>query len=324
MSREGHGARLLSQQGEFMRRKNTFAAEFKKNRSLFLMILPAAALTFFLAYLPMSVLVLAFKNFRYDQGVFGSPWHGFENFRYLFASGAGWTITRNTIFFNLLNLVTAHSLSILIAIIITEMRGRHYKKFTQSVIILPHFISWVIVGTFVFNIFNYENGVLNHLLISLGRDPINMYSIPKAWVWIICAFNAWKNCGYLSIIYIAAITNVDQECYEAADVDGANIFQKVRHIMLPSILPTIIVMVLLSIGRILRGDFEMFYQIVGNNGQLFNATDVIDTFVFRSLNTNTNLGMTTAANLYQSVLCFVIIMAVNAVIKKVDSEYALF
>jgi putative aldouronate transport system permease protein len=298
--------------------------EFSKNKALFFMILPAVLLVFVLNYIPMTGLILAFKNYRYDRGIFGSAWNGLENFRYLFSSGTGFVITRNTFLYNLLNLVTSQGLAILIAIIISEMRGKMYKKFCQSVIFLPYFISWVIVGTFVFNIFNYESGVVNNILKAMNREPVNVYAKPEVWPWIICAFNAWKWCGYNSIIYIAAIMGIDRDCYEAADIDGANVFQKILHITLPSIRPTMITMLLLQVGRILRGDFEMFYQIVGNNGQLFNATDVIDTYVFRSLLTNANLGMTAAATLYQSVLCFIIIMVVNHVVKKAEPEYALF
>lgn len=305
-------------------KKKGLIHEFKKNKALFVMIAPATILVFIMAYLPMSGLVLAFKNYRYDKGVFGSAWNGFENFRYLFSSGTGWLITRNTILYNLLNLVTSQLLAVIIAIIISEMAGRKYKRFTQSVIFLPYFISWVIVGTFVFGIFNYETGMLNNIRAFFGKDYINVYSMPHVWPWIICAFNAWKWCGYNSIIYIAAITGIDGECFEAADIDGANVFHKIRYITMPSIRPTLITMILLQVGRILRGDFEMFYQIVGNNGQLYNATDVIDTYVFRSLLTNANLGMTAAATFYQSVLCFVIIVAVNRIVKGVDEDYALF
>lgn len=303
---------------------SSFAHEFKKNRPLFIMIAPMVILIFVLSYIPMSGLVLAFKNYRFDQGVFGSAWNGFENFRYLFSSGTGWLITKNTILYNVLNLITSQALAILIAIAITEMKGKYFKKISQSVIFLPYFISWVIVGTFVYNLFNYETGLLNSILESLGHESVNFYSMPGVWPIIICLFNSWKWCGYNSVIYIAAITGIDGECYEAAEIDGANIFQRIKFITLPSIKPTIITMLLLQVGRILRGDFEMFYQIVGNNGQLYNATDVIDTYVFRSLMQNSNLGMTAAATFYQSILCFIIIIVVNQVVKKIDKDLALF
>ena len=289
-----------------------------------MMILPAAIIIIIFSYLPMSGLVLAFKDYLYNLGVFGSEWNGLENFRFLFESGTGWLITKSTILYNLLNLVTSQGLAILIAVAITEMKVIPFKKVTQSVIFFPYFISWVIVGTFVYNIFNYETGLLNTILTTFGADKVNVYSMPWVWPIIICVFNAWKWSGYNSVIYIAAITGIDTECYEAAQIDGANIFQRIRYITIPGIKPTIITMLLLNVGRILRGDFEMFYQIVGNNGQLFNATDVIDTYVFRSLTTSANLGMTAAATFYQSILCFVIIMVVNAIVKKIDKDMALF
>lgn len=297
-----------------------FMEEVKKNKALFVMAAPAVLLVLVMQYLPMSGLVLAFKNYRYDMGVFGSDWNGLANFSYLFSSGTGWLITRNTILYNLLNLITSQMLAVLIAIFITEMNGKIFKKVSQSVIFLPYFISWVIVGVFVYNIFNYETGLMNGLLTSVGFEAVNMYDKPGAWPAIICIFNSWKWCGYNSVIYIAAITGVDSEIYEAASIDGATIFQRIRAITLPSIKPTIITMLLLQVGRILRGDFEMFYQIVGNNGQLYNATDVIDTYVFRSLMQNSNIGMTAAASFYQSALCFIIIMVVNAVVKRIDAD----
>ena len=272
----------------------------------------------------MSGLILAFKNYRFDLGVFGSDWNGIENFRYLFESGTGWLITKNTIVYNLVNLITSQLLAIIIAIFISEINKKFFKKISQSLIFLPYFISWVIVGTFVFAIFNYETGLLNSIIKALGGDPVNVYEMPGIWPVIIACFNSWKWCGYNSVIYIAAIVGVDAEIYEAASVDGANIFQRIRNITLPSIRATIITMLLLNVGRILRGDFEMFYQIVGQNGQLFNATDVIDTYVFRSLLQNSNLGMSAAASLYQSILCFVIIIVVNRIVKKVDESNALF
>lgn len=313
----------MTQGGKHMK-KHGFVYEFKKNKALFFMVAPTVLLVLVMSYLPMSGLILAFKNYRFDLGVFGSEWNGLENFRYLFQSGAGWLITRNTILYNLLNLITSQGLAIIVAVVISELTGRIFKKITQSVIFLPYFISWVIVGTFVFNIFNYETGVLNNIITAFGGEKVNVYSMPGVWPWIICIFNAWKWVGYNSIIYIAAITSIDAECYEAADIDGANVFQKIWYITFPSIRPTIITMLLLQVGRILRGDFEMFYQIVGNNGQLYDATDVIDTYVFRSLLTNSNFGMTAAATFYQSVLCFIIIMVVNQIVKKIEADYALF
>jgi putative aldouronate transport system permease protein len=301
-----------------------FLHEFGKNRALFFMAAPAVILVLVLQYFPMAGLTLAFKNYRFNLGIFGSPWYGLNNFRYLFQSGTGFRITRNTFLYNLVNLLTSQALAIVVAVFISELSGRLYKRFCQSVIFLPYFISWVIVGTFVFNIFNYETGIINGVLKSLGVEPVNVYGMPQVWPVIICIFNSWKWVGYNSIIFIASITAIDPECFEAADIDGANIFQKIWYITFPSIRPTVIIVLLLHMGRILRGDFQMFYQIVGNNGQLYNATDVIDTYVFRSLVSNANLGMTASATLYQSVLCFITIMVVNQIVRKIEADYSLF
>lgn len=305
-------------------KKDGFIAEFKRNKALFAMAAPAVLLVLIMQYLPMSGLVLAFKNYRYDLGIFNSPWNGLNNFKFLFSSGTGWRITRNTILYNLLNLITSQLLAVVVAIFITEIHRKIFKKVTQTIILLPYFISWVVVGVFVFSIFNYETGLINTIIKGAGGEPVNFYGMPIAWPFIICIFNSWKWTGYNSVIYIAAITGIDGEIGEAASIDGANIFQRIRYITLPSIRPTLVTMILLQVGRILRGDFEMFYQIIGLNGQLFNMTDVIDTYVFRSLVTNPDIGMTAAATFYQSVLCFVIIMVVNTVVKKIDEDYALF
>lgn len=310
--------------GEWKMKGNGFAAEWKKNKALFTMLLPAVICVFCLCYLPLSGLLLAFKNYSYAKGIFGSAWCGLDNFRFLFVSGKGWSITRNTILYNLVNLIVSQGLALIVAIVISEMSGKYFKKVTQSIIFLPYFISWIVVGSFVQSIFNYEMGSMNHILTSLGFEKINMYGIPSAWVYIIVFFNAWKWVGYNSVIYIASISGLDRECFEAADIDGANIFQKIRYITLPGIRPTVILIFLMHLGQVLRGDFQMFFQIVGMNGLLYDATDVIDTYVFRSLMSGSDMGMTAAATFYQSVLCFVIIVTVNALVRKADSDVALF
>ncbi|MEG1426486.1 MAG: ABC transporter permease subunit [Oscillospiraceae bacterium] len=304
--------------------KKGLLQELKKNKIMWLMVLPAIILVFVMSYLPMSGIILAFKDYKYNAGIFGSEWTGFDNFKFFFLSGTGWTVTRNTLLYNVVNLFTTQSLAIVVAVIITEMTGKYFKKISQSILFLPYFISWIIVGIFVYNIFNFETGTMNTILKQFGMDPINIYDKPYVWPFIIVFFNSWKWVGYTSVVYIASITGIDGACLEAADIEGANIFQKIRYITIPAITPTIITMLLLNISKILRGDFQMFYQIVGNNGQLFNATDVIDTFVFRSLITSGDISMSSAATFYQSVLCFIIIMVVNTSIKKISPDNALF
>ncbi len=310
-----------------MKQKATFRMELKKNWPLFLMIAPAVLLVFVFSYLPMGGLVLAFKEYKFNLGILGSPWaknHGLYNFRFLFLSGKGWTITRNTILYNIATLSLSQLIGLMLAVFISEMYGRWFKRTVQSLVFIPYFISWIIVGAFVLNIFNYENGVMNTLIKQAGGKPVNVYAIPAAWPYIIVAFHSWKWGGYNSIIYIAAITNLDAECMEAAEIDGASIWQRIFHVVIPSILPTIVIILLLNLGGILRGDFQMFYQIVGNNGQLFNITEVIDTYVFRSLTSGADFGMTAAAAFYQNIVCFAIIVTVNALVKRFSADYALF
>ncbi|MDR1542461.1 MAG: ABC transporter permease subunit [Clostridiales bacterium] len=283
--------------------------------------------TFLMSYIPMSGIILAFKNYRYDMGIFGSPWaanFGFDNFRFFFISGSGFRVSVNTILYNLLNTAVSQVLSITVALLLCEMKKKWFKRVSQSVIFLPYFISWTIVGAFVYNMFDSRKGWFNHMLTALGGEPVDMYLIPWVWVIVICFFNAWKWVGYGSVIYIAAIMGIDVECYEAANLDGASVTQKIRYITLPGIKNTIVIILLLNLGRILRGDFQMFYQIIGNNGQLFRMTDVIDTFVFRSLINSADLSMTAAAAFYQSFFCFIIIVTVNSLIKRFEPDYALF
>nr|MCR4718650.1 ABC transporter permease subunit [Bacillota bacterium] len=263
-------------------------------------------------------------NYNVSKGIFGSPWAGFDNFKFFFMSGSAWTLTKNTMLYNLAFLVVNVTLEVMLAIFISEMAKNKVIKVCQSIMLLPHFISWVVVAVFLFGILNFENGSLNRMLISVGAQPVHVYSDTVAWKYILVALNSWKAVGYGSIVYLSAIMGVDISCYESAEIDGANQWQRIVHITLPMIKPTIITMVLLSIGSLLRGNFEMFYQIIGNNAMLYNSTDIIDTFVFRSLLTNSNMGMNSAAALYQSVLCFITITTVNAIVRKVDRDNALF
>jgi len=215
-------------------------------------------------------------------------------------------------------------LQVSVAIMLANINGKIFKKTTQTFLFLPYFISWVVVGSFVYNILNFEFGALNTFLRSVGLDPVNVYGNPPIWRLILVIARAWKDLGYGIIIYMAAIMSIDQEMYEAADIDGASIFQKIKSITLPSLVPTMIILTLLAISNLARGDFQMFFNIIGNNGMLFPVTDVIDTYVFRSLMQVQEFGMTAAVGAYQSVLNFVIILTVNGVVRKIAPDYALF
>jgi putative aldouronate transport system permease protein len=304
--------------------KSSFIKKINQYKLLLLMLLPAVTYFIVFSYLPMAGVVVAFKRFDYRGGIFRSPWIGFENFRFLFISGDIFRVIRNTVLYNAGFIIMNNTLQITVAIMLSDISGKYFKKVTQSVMFLPYFISWVVVGTFVYNIFSYEFGFLNNLLKSLNLEPVNVYDKPWVWVFIIFFFAFWKNIGYGSVMYLAAIAGINREMYEAAEIDGCNIFQRIRYITLPSLIPTAIILVLLSIGNIFRGDFSMFYQIVGQNSLVYSHTDVIDTFVTRSLMQTREFGMTSAAGLIQSVLCFIIINLANLAVKKYDKGYALY
>ena len=307
-----------------MKNKNTLLNDIRQNRIKWLMLVPAAVVIILMCYVPMAGAVLAFKNYNYHDGIFGSPWAGLSNFAYFFKSGKAWSVTRNTILYNLAFLSINTLLQVSCAIFLSEITRKYFKKFTQSVMFLPYFISWVVVGAVVYNLFNYEFGAVNTLLEKLGMAPIDVYSNPQAWIPILICSSLFKNLGYGTVMYLASVINIDPGLYEAADLDGATVWQKIWHITLPGIRPTMVIMLLLSIGTIMKGDFQMFWQVTGNNPMVLEATDVIDTYVTRSLMYMQEFGMTSAAGLYQSLMSLVLIMLANFAVKKIEPDYSLF
>lgn len=303
---------------------HSFTTEFGKNRTLFLMLVPAVLFTVIFCYLPMGGIVIAFKNYRYSDGIWNSPWVGFNNFKFFFQSGDAWKVTRNTLLYNVAFIALGTVLKILLAVLIHEMCTKKFKKTLQSMMLLPYFLSWVVIGGLAYNMLNYEFGVINDVLAQFNLQPMDFYNTPGYWKYILVAVNLWQSTGYGMIFYLAAITGINPELYEAAYIDGAGLIQRIWHITLPLIMPTTVILVLLSLGAILKGNFQMFYQLVGNNGQLFDATDVIDTYVFRSLMKIKDYGLTTAAGLYQQVVGFVLVMVANYAVNKVSADSALF
>lgn len=306
------------------KKAHPFLHDLKKNRTKWLMILPAAIVVVLMCYIPMAGIVLAFREFNYHGGIWGSPWAGFRNFEYFFQSGKAWTTTRNTILYNIAFLCVNTLLQITCAILLSELAGKYFKRITQSVMFLPYFISWVVVGAFIYNLFNYEFGAVNSFLKSLGMEPLDVYSDKAAWPVILIVVSAFKNVGYGTVMYLASIVNIDGEMFEAADLDGATMWQKIRHITLPCIRPTVAILFLMAIGTIMKGDFQMFWQVTGNNPMVLEVTDVIDTYVTRSMLNLQEFGMTSAAGLYQSGLSFVLVLIANHAVKKVEPDYALF
>lgn len=301
-----------------------FFSEIWKNKLLYMMFMPVALWYMAFRYLPLAGIVVAFKKFNYKEGLFFSPWNGLDNFQYFFKSGKAFLVTRNTLVYNLVFLASYIVFSILMAILIAEINSKLFKKTAQTFLFLPYFISWVVVSAFVYNFFNYEHGMVNTILESLGYGRINLTVSLKNWYFLMPLLYVWKWVGFGSVLYLAAIMGIDQSSYEAAKIDGANAFQKIHYITLPLLKPTTIILVLLGIGRVMRGEFDMFYQLIGNNGLLMDGTDIIDTFVFRSLMGTSDFGMASAAGFYQSILCFIIITTVNGIVRKVDPDSALF
>lgn len=305
-------------------RKTSFLYTVGKNKCLLLMILPALLYYIIFSYIPMFGVILAFKKYDYALGILKSPFVGLENFEFFFKSGQAFTVTRNTFLYNIAFIVLGNIMQLVVAIFLTEIGSKKIRKTAQTCIFFPYFISWVVVGAIVYNFFSYDYGFVNNVLRSLSIEPVNVYSEPKYWPFIIVFLDIWKGLGYGSVVYMATITGIDTSVYEAAEIDGASIMQRIWHITIPALRSTMITLVLLALGRVFRGNMTMFYSLIGNNGLLYNYTDVIDTFTFRTLLFSNDIGMSSAVGLYQSVLCFVFIMLANAVVKKIDNDSALF
>lgn len=308
-----------------MIRKKSIWKKLKNNKALLLMCLPAIIYFIIFSYCPMPGAYIAFTDFNYKSGIFGSKFVGFDNFKFLIESGSLWLLTRNTILYNLAFIILGNGLQIFVAILLNEVKNKLFKKVAQTIMFLPYFISAVLVGLLAFNILNYDFGFLNSVIKFFGGDPIKVYSMPNAWWIIIVLVNLWQGTGYGSIVYFASICGIDSNIIEAAEVDGANILQRIRYIILPSLKPTVIILFLFAIGGIMKGNFGLFYNLVGSsNSMLFPTTDIIETYVYRTLMNNFNFANSAAVGLYQSVFGFALVMFCNWVVKKIDEEYALF
>ncbi|WP_339315220.1 ABC transporter permease subunit [Paenibacillus sp. FSL R10-2734] len=288
------------------------------------MALPAIIFLIIFNYLPMFGVVLAFKQYNYTDGIFASPWSGFENFKFLFATSDAWNITRNTLLYNALFIVLGLILSVALAIVFNEIKSRFMSRMYQVLTIMPYFLSWVVAGFIFYAFLNVDKGYLNSLLQSLGFDPIAWYSETKYWPYILVFAHLWKSIGYTSVIYLASIMSISSEYYEAAVIDGASKWKQIWHITIPALKPMMIILTILAIGKIFYADFGLFFQVPRDSGQLYEVTQVIDTYVYNGLKTLGNIGMSAAANFYQSIIGFVLVLVSNLVVRKIDKEQALF
>ena len=298
-------------------------AKFKRWVPLYLMMAPGLIYLFINNYMPMAGLVVAIKNYNVEEGIFGSPWAGLSNFTYLFNDA--WTITRNTLLYNIVFIIINLILGIAFAIFICDIRSKACKTIYQSAILLPFLMSIVIVSYITFAFFSGDNGMLNKTILPFfGKEAINWYSESKYWPVILVIVNTWKGVGYGCLIYISSISGIDPSFYEAAELDGASKWKQIRYITLPSIMPSVITLTLLNIGRIFYSDFGLFYQVTQNSGQLYDTTNVIDTYVYRALLQSGNIGMASAAGFYQSIVGFACVLLANVVVRKLSPENAMF
>jgi putative aldouronate transport system permease protein len=308
-----------------MRAGQTRWKRVKKYKVLFVMAAPGILYLLINNYLPMFGAFIAFKEVDFSRGILGGDWVGFRNFEYLFKTADAYRITRNTILYNAAFIILNLIASVALAIMLNELRNRLLSRFYQSVILLPYLISSVIVGYLVFSLLSMENGFINKTVLPwLGREEIMWYNEPKYWPFILTLVKMWSSVGYLCVIYLAAVVGIDQEYYEAATIDGASKWQQITSITLPSIAPVITIMTLLQIGRIFHADFGLFYQVPLDSGALLPATNVLDTYVYRALLKNGDIGMSSAAGLYQAVVGFVLILLSNFAVKKRNPDHALF
>ncbi len=312
--------------GKAVALKRKKRVKLKRYFMLYLMMVPGMVYLIINNYIPMFGLYLAFKNIDFRKGLWGSDWIGLKNFEFLFKSTDAFIITRNTILYNLAFIVINTFLAVMVAILLNEIVKVRRVKIYQSLLLLPYLISMVVVAYLVLAFLD-NKGFINSAVITgllKRKSGISWYSEAGYWSLIIIFVNAWKNIGYLCVIYYASIIGISVEYYEAAKLDGASMIQQIRFVTIPLIRPTIITMVLLSIGRMFYSDFGLFYQVPMDSGALYTATNVIDTYVYRALIKLSDIGMSSAAGVYQSVVGFVVVLCSNLAVRRIDKESALF
>ena len=324
-----HDKRAKSQKNPFKRVVNNIARdvdEIRKNKMLFFLCVPGIIFFLCFSYIPMFGIIIAFKNFRIGHGVFDAPWAEpiYKNFVFFFKSGHALRVTRNTLFLNAIFLTSGTLMQVALALLLNEVRATFYKRFTQSLMLLPHFMSWIVVSVIVKGFFASDTGTINNALTAVGLSPVSWYSTPNLWPPILVFARIWKGAGWGAIIYLATIASMDAEVYEAATIDGATRFQQLFRITLPMLVPTIIMLSILAVGKIFYGDVGMIYGIVGDNALLQPAVDVIDTYVLRALRSLGNIGMASAIGLWQSVMGLIFVIGCNALARRYERSAALF
>ena len=292
---------------------------------LYIMALPTIIFLLMFCYAPMFGLVMAFQDFKVDKGFFGSQFVGFQNFKFLFSSTDAWVITRNTVCYNLVFIVVNTSLAIVMSLMLSELHSGKLAKTLQTVYMLPYFLAWTVVAIVLSGFLDRGYGLVNKIIQALGgKGKTDWYKERELWPWLFVALNAWKGVGYSTVLYLAVISGISNDYYEAAVLDGATKMQQARYITLPHLRTVMCITLIMSLGSIFRGDFGLFYSVTKDNGRLYPVSDVIDTYIYRSLTTMSNAGMTAAAGFYQSVVGFITLITANWVVTKIDADSAMF
>ena len=308
-----------------LKSRNTFGKRLWKDRTLVLMALPAVVLLIMFNYIPMTGLVLAFKKFDYKLGLYASPWNGLENFKLLFLAGnTFWRMTRNTVGYYILFTAVGTVCQIALAIAVHELMFKKFSKTVQCILILPTFISAVALRYIVSSLVSLDVGTVNKIIVSLGGKQINFYLEAKYWPLILTIVNTWKGTGYGSVLYLSVLAGIDGELYDAAMVDGANTWQRIRYITLPCLIPMVSIRLLLGLGGIMHSDTGLFFEVTKNVGALYPTTQVIDSYLLNAINNPAAYGQTAAATFYQSVVGCIMVVGVNLIVRKISPDDALF
>ncbi len=297
---------------------------WKRIIPFYVMMLPGIIYLIINNYMPMFGTVIAFKKLNFAKGIFGSPWAGLSNFKFLFASKDAWIIIRNTLGYNIFNIILGTILGLAMAILLNEITSKKSKKIYQSAVLLPYLMSWVVVSYLLYAFLSSESGMFNSVLQGMGQDPISWYNEKKYWPFILVFANIWKSIGYSMIVYYAAIVGLSQDYFEAARLDGATKWQQIRHITLPLVSPAVITMMILNVGMIFRSDFGLFYQLPRNSGALYSVTQTLDVYVYNALMKNNDFGMSSAASFIQSIVGLVLVVVTNKIVARYDKNSALF
>lgn len=306
-------------------------AKYKKTLVLLTMVAPAAIWLLLLRYLPMGGIILAFKNYKINprnpsfiSNLLSSKWVGFKNFEFLFKTNDAWIMFRNTLGYNIVFIILGVIIPVAFAIMMNEFTRKFVRKTYQTMMFFPYFLSWVVVSYFLNAFLDAQYGMIPAMQAAAGKEVTSWYTTPGPWPYLLVFANLWKNVGYSTVLYLAAITGIDANQYEAAAIDGASKWQQVLYVTIPHLRTMICILFIMNVGRIFASDFGLFYNVPMQNGALFSVTQTIDTYVYRAYIATGNPGQSSAAGLLQNVLGFICILSANAIVKKVDADSAMF